>query len=71
MICKPLGEQVWQQAGLGGPPDFDAMQKRLIHFEQHVTELRQQLSDRDDDLAAARAANRQLMTSLNTMQGKP
>ncbi|MGW2182958.1 DUF6262 family protein [Streptomyces sp. NPDC001732] len=65
-LAEALGEQVWQQAGLGGPPDHDALQKRVSQLEQHTAELRQQLADRDDDLDAARAANRRLMASLNT-----
>lgn len=70
-LTEALGEQVWQQAGLGGPPDHDALQKRVGQLAQHITELRQQLADRDDDLDAARAANRQLMSSLNTSKDKP
>lgn len=70
-LAEALGEQVWQQAGLGGPPDHDALQKRVSHLEQHITELRHQLADRDEDLDAARAANRQLMASLNTSKDKP
>ncbi|MEU6875720.1 DUF6262 family protein [Streptomyces sp. NPDC046751] len=65
-LAEALGEQVWQQAGLGGPLDHDALQKRVVQLEEHIAELRQQLADRDDDLDAARAANRQLMASLNT-----
>lgn len=70
-LAEALGEQVWQQAGLGGPPDHDALQKRVTHLEQHLAELQQQLADRDDDLDAARAANRQLIASLNTSKDKP
>ncbi|MFD5256838.1 hypothetical protein ACFWM5_28900 [Streptomyces bobili] len=47
------------------------MQKRVNQLEQHIAELRQQLADRDDDLDAARAANRQLMNNLNTSNDKP
>ncbi|MCY0924499.1 DUF6262 family protein [Streptomyces sp. H27-G5] len=65
-LAEALGEQVWQRAGLGGPPDHDALQKQVNHLEQHVTELQRQVADRDDDLDAARAANRQLMAKLNT-----
>ncbi|MBT2408817.1 MULTISPECIES: hypothetical protein [unclassified Streptomyces] len=58
-----------RRAGLGGPPDHDALQKRINYLEQHTTELQQQLADRDDDLDAARAANRQLIASLDTSKG--
>lgn len=46
---------------MGQPLEHDAMEKRIDYLEQENAELRQQLIDRDDDLAAARAANRQLM----------
>ncbi|MFF1423180.1 DUF6262 family protein [Streptomyces sp. NPDC058280] len=67
-LAEALGKQVWQQAGLGGPPDHDALQKRANYLEQHVTELQRQLADRDEDLDAARAANRQLIAKLNTVR---
>ncbi|MEU7180998.1 MULTISPECIES: DUF6262 family protein [Streptomyces] len=70
-LAEALGEQVWQRAGLGEPPDHVALHKRIVHLEQHNAELQQQLADRDDDLDAARAANRQLMASLNTTKDKP
>ena len=35
------------------------------HLEQQVTDMRLQVEERDDDLAAARAANRELMARLN------
>jgi hypothetical protein len=69
-LAEALGEQIWQRAGLGGPPDHDALQKHVSQLEQHIAELRQQLADRDDDLDAARAANRQLMASLNGSKGR-
>ena len=34
-------------------------------LEQQVVDLRLQLEERDQDLTAARAANRELMTRLN------
>jgi hypothetical protein len=35
-------------------------------LEQHNLDLQRQLDERADDLAAARATNRELMTRLNT-----
>jgi hypothetical protein len=64
-LSETLGEQAWQQSGLGAPADIDALNQAIAHLEQHVIELRHQLDERDDDLAAARAANRELMAQLN------
>jgi DNA-binding transcriptional regulator YiaG len=44
----------WESRGTGEPP-----------LEQQAADLRIQLDERDQDLTAARAANRQLMTQLN------
>jgi hypothetical protein len=38
---------------------------RRLHLEQQATDLRLQLTERDQDLSAARNANRELMTQLN------
>ena len=54
------------QSGLGAPADIDALQQKITHLEQQVIDLRLQLEERDQDLNAARAANRELMTQINT-----
>jgi hypothetical protein len=36
-----------------------------VYLEQQVADMRMQIEERDEDLAAARAANRELMTRLN------
>jgi len=61
-----LGEHAWQESGLGAPAGIDALKQHNHVLEQQATDLRLQLGDRDQDLAAARAANRELMTQLNT-----
>lgn len=61
-----LGEQAWRDSGLGAPDDIDELNQRIVHFEQQVVDLRLQLEERDQDLAAARAANRELMARINT-----
>jgi hypothetical protein len=66
-----LGEQAWQQSGLGAPADIDALNQKITHLEQQVTDLRLQLEERDQDLTAARAANRELMTQINTPPHAP
>jgi hypothetical protein len=64
-LSETLGQQVWRESGLGTPIDIDALQQRIAHFEQQVIDLRLQLEERDEDLAAARATNRELMTRIN------
>ena len=61
-----LGEQAWHESGLGVPADIDALNQKINHLEQQTVDLRLQLAERDQDLAAARAANRELMAQLNT-----
>jgi hypothetical protein len=65
-LSETLGEQAWRESGLGAPADIDALNQKITHLEQQVTDLRLQLDERDEDLAAARATNRDLMTRINT-----
>jgi len=46
-------------------------QRKLDHLEQQVAELRDQLAEREEDLQASRATNRQLMTHLNGTPHRP
>jgi hypothetical protein len=64
-LSEALGEQAWRQSGLGTPADIDALHHKITHLEQQATDLKLQLAERDDDLTAARAANRELMAQLN------
>jgi len=64
-LSELLGEHTWQQSGLGAPTDIDALNHKIIQLEQRAADLLIQLSERDDELAAARAANRELMTRIN------
>ena len=47
------------------PADIDALNQKITHYEQQAADLRLQLEERGDELAAARTANRELMTQLN------
>jgi len=67
-LSEMLGEQAWRATGLGAPTDIDHLQQRIATLDQQVVALRLQLEERDQDLAAARAANRELMTRLNASQ---
>jgi hypothetical protein len=65
-LSDALGEQAWRQSGLGAPADIDALTGKITSLEQQVIDLRMQLDERDQDLAAARSANRELMAQINT-----
>lgn len=64
-LSEALGEQVWSASGLGAPPDIDHLQRRIRALEQELIGLREKLTEKDDELQAARAANRELMGALN------
>ena len=64
-LSEALGEHAWRESGLGAPADIDALSQQVTHLEQQAIDLRLQLEERGDELAAARAANRELMTRLN------
>ena len=60
-----LGENAWRESGLGAPADIDALHQRITSLEQQLAVVTVQLAARDDDLDAARNANRELMAHLN------
>lgn len=60
-----LGEQAWRDSGLGAPADIDQLQQELGRSQQRNIELSQQLDERNAELAAARAANRELIVTIN------
>ncbi len=58
-------EEVFRASGIGRTDDSEALRTRVGQLEQQVLDLRQELGERTDDLDAARAANRDLMTLAN------
>jgi hypothetical protein len=64
-LSDMLGERAWQESGLGAADDVDQLKQCVAFLEQNVVDLRLQLDERDQDLAAARTANRELMSRLN------
>ncbi len=64
-LSEALGDQAWRESGLGAPADIDALNHKIAQLDQQVIDLRLQLEERDSELAAARAANRELMARLN------
>jgi chromosome segregation ATPase len=65
-LSDDLGQAAFRTSGLGAPDDVRSLHQSLTHAQQQILELRRQLEERIDELAAARAANRELMTQLNT-----
>ena len=64
-LSEALGEEVFCASGIGRTDDTEALRTRVGQLEQQVLDLRQELEERTDDLDAARAANRDLMTLAN------
>lgn len=65
-LSELIGEQTWRESGLGAPDDIDRLHQRIASLEAEVGDVRIQLDERTEELAAARLANRELMTRLNT-----
>ncbi|MFI1586238.1 hypothetical protein [Embleya sp. NPDC020630] len=59
------GERVRRESGIGGPEDTERLKARITTLEQRKVDLEPEFRERDDDLAAARTANRELMARLN------
>jgi chromosome segregation ATPase len=64
-LSELLGTQISQRTGLGSPPDIAALKDQVQALEQENLDLRRRAEERDEELAAAREANRRLMTELN------
>ena len=66
-LSQMLGDQAWRESGLGAPEDIDKLKRRITELERHVVELARQLEERGEELAAARAANREMITQFNAV----
>jgi hypothetical protein len=64
-LSELLGEQVWRDSGLGAPDDIDQLHQRIALLEAELVDAKIQFDERTEELAAARLANRELMTRLN------
>jgi hypothetical protein len=64
-LSEALGEQAWRASGLGQSPDLDQLREQATSLQQQNIGLRLTLEERDQELSAARAANRELMSQLN------
>ncbi|MFI6730871.1 hypothetical protein NRF20_44145 [Streptomyces sp. R-74717] len=64
-LSEALGQTAWKASGLGAPADVETLTRRTTELEQQILDLRGKLAERDEDLEAARAANRELMAQVN------
>jgi hypothetical protein len=70
-LSEVMGEQVWRESGLGAATDIETLQRQIVMLEQRIVELTKVVEERDRDLAAARAANRELMIRVNSPEARP
>jgi hypothetical protein len=64
-LSELLGQQAFERSGRGAPASTATLQAELEPERQAVLDLRRGLEERDDELAAAREANRGLMNQIN------
>ncbi|MEU9116610.1 hypothetical protein AB0D04_33900 [Streptomyces sp. NPDC048483] len=64
-LSEALGQTAREASGLGAPADIETLTRRTTELEQQILGRRGELAERDEDLGAARAANRELMAQLN------
>lgn len=64
-LSELLGDQAWKESGLGVAADIEELQRQIVQLEQTNVDHTGQLEDRQAELDAARAANRELTRALN------
>jgi uncharacterized protein YlxW (UPF0749 family) len=64
-LSEALGLNIWRAAGEEAHDDVDALQRRAVTLQQELADTRLQLEEREEELRAARATNRDLMAELN------
>lgn len=64
-LSELLGEQAYSRTGLGAPHDHVALEEQNQILQNEIQELHAKLQDQEEELGAAREANRQLMGHLN------
>lgn len=70
-LSATIGEEVWNLSGLGSSIDVEDLHRQIITLEETNADLRLKMEDLEEELAAARATNRELMTQLNATSRAP
>lgn len=66
-LSEAMGEQAWRESGVGAPTDIDTLQHRIAELEQQVIAINESLAESVAELDAARAANREMFTRVNSV----
>lgn len=64
-LSELLGEQAYSRTGLGTPRSHAALEEQNHALQNEIQELQSKLQDQEEELGAAREANRQLIGQLN------
>jgi hypothetical protein len=64
-LSEALGQQAFERSGLGAPTSTTVLRDELEHHKQLVLDLTNRIDELEEELAAAREANRGLMAELN------
>lgn len=64
-LSELLGEQAWKMSGVGAAADVDELLRKITNLEQVVVDLKSELEGKQEELDAARGANRELTRALN------
>jgi hypothetical protein len=63
-LSELLGTQISQRTGLGASPGTAVLREEMEKLSHQILDLRCTLEERDEELAAAREANRKMMAEL-------
>ncbi|WP_309117976.1 hypothetical protein [Saccharothrix sp.] len=70
-LSTAIGEEVWSRSGLGPSIDVDDLHRQIITLEETNADLRLKMEDLEEELTAARANNRELVTQFNAKSRAP
>jgi chromosome segregation ATPase len=70
-LSAAIGEEVWSRSGLGSSIDVEDLHRQILTLEETNADLRLKMEDLEEELAAARANNRELMTQFNAKGRAP
>ncbi|GIF01539.1 DUF6262 family protein [Paractinoplanes rishiriensis] len=70
-LSEAIGEEIWSRSGLGSAVDVDDLRRQIVKLQETNADLRLKMEDVEEELAAARATNRELITQLNATSRAP